>query len=105
MLLLLNVKNCFNEIVIIIYKRRLSKTLIPFTHIGTYDINVYFIHHLGRLKFEKYLNKLDISLKFFLILNKTHNHKFAIKKNKFNNVLHGNRKCTLCDDIGDELYL
>ena len=67
---------------------------------------IFYKEFKKELKFEKYLNELDVSLRFFMVRYRTCNHRLPIEEGRFNNVLHVDRKCTLCDlnDIGDEYH-
>ena len=58
------------------------------------------------LKFENYLNDLDVTIKYFLIRYRTSNHRLPIEQGRFNNIPRVDRKCTLCEmgDIGDEYH-
>jgi hypothetical protein len=66
----------------------------------------FYKEYKKELVYENYLNKLDVSLKYFLIRFRTSNHKLPIEYGRYFNVPKNDRKCLLCNlqDIGDEYH-
>ena len=53
---------------------------------------------------EAYLLKLPVSLRIFLTKFRVSNHQLPIERGRYENLEHGERKCNVCQVLGDEFH-